>query len=295
LLRAWADDPGVAAIVGDEPEWDVPLRLIGGMHYLVLGSEASWDDRPEQHRDFLARFVREQGVQTNEVQRSWMLAPLFCRVAERTGADEVNLVELGPSAGLNLVWDRYRCEYDAGAVGPSGASLVLRGEERRPVRMSLLEHVPRVRSRVGIDLAPVDVTNDDGARLLKSFVWADQTERIKRLDAAIAAVREDPPRLVRGDFVELLPEVLADQPRDELTVVFQTAALGYVPKPERERVRRTLDDAGVELPLAFVTAGTPRTGVTDWGLRIVYWPGGGREFVGHADYHGHWLDLELSR
>jgi hypothetical protein len=293
LLREWSSDPGVGEIVGVEPEWDAPLRLLGGMHYLVLGGDASWEEQPSQHAAFLTRFVREQGVQTNEVQRSWVLAPLFCRVAERTGCDELNLVELGPSAGLNLVWDRYRCEYEARLVGPADAALVLRGEERRPVRASLLEHAPRVRSRLGIDKAPIDVASDDGARLLKSFVWADQHDRLARLDAAIDELRVDPPRLVRGDFVELLPEVLAAQPRNELTVVFQTAALGYVPTAERERVRRTLDDAGVELPLAFITAGNPRAGVQDWGLRIVYWPGGGREFVGHAEYHGRWLELEV--
>jgi hypothetical protein len=263
------------------------------MHYLVLGGQASWHDAPAEHAEFLSEFVRRQGVQTNEVKRSWVLAPLFCRVAERTGAPEIDLVELGSSAGLNLVWDRYRCEYAAGAVGPADARLVLRGEERRPVRTSLLDSVPRVRGRLGIDKAPIDVGTDEGARLLKSFVWADQTDRLARMDAAIEALREDPPELVRADFVESLPQVLAAQPRDAVTVVFETAALGYVDAHARERVRGALDDAGGNRPLAFITAGTPRTGVEDWGMRIVYWPGREREFAGHAEYHGAWLDLEL--
>jgi hypothetical protein len=263
------------------------------MHHLVLAGKATWDDAPGDHHEFLEEFVRSFGVQTNEVQRSWVLAPLFCRVAERTGAAEIDLVELGPSAGLNLLWDRYRCEYVARPVGPADAPLVLRGDERRPIRESLLERAPRVRRRIGIDLEPVDVTTHAGVLLLKCWVWADQTERLERLDAAIAAVRAEPPNLVQGDFVERLPEVLAAQPGDALTVVFQTAALGYVEPERRERVRQSLDDAGVGLPLAFVSAGNPRTGVMDWGLRIVYWPGGGREFVGHADYHGAWIDLDL--
>ncbi len=293
LLRAWADDAGVASIVGTAPEWDTPLRLLGGMHYLVLAGEARWEDSPVDHREFLEAFVREFGVQTNEVQRSWSLAPLFCRVAERTGNGVIDLIELGPSAGLNLVWDRYRCVYAAGALGPVGAQLVLRGEERRLVRGSLLECVPRVRHRIGIDRQPIDVTMHAGVLLLKCWVWADQVERLARLDTAIAAVRADPPELIGGDFVEVLPEVLAKQPIDALTVVFQTAALGYVEPEGRERVRAALDQAGARLPLAFVTAGNPRTGIEDWGLRIVYWPGGSREFAGHADYHGRWLDLEL--
>jgi hypothetical protein len=283
----------VAEIVGPEPAWEMPLRLLGGMHYLVLAGQATWGDSPGDHHDFLEAFVRDQRVQTNEVQRCWVLAPLFSRVAERTGAGEIDIVELGPAAGLNLLWDRYRCAYVARSIGPADAPLVLRGEERRPIRETLLEQSPRVRRRVGIDLEPVDVTTRAGVLFLKCWVWADQTERLERMDAAIAAVRADPPELIQGDFVELLPEVLAAQPRDVPTVVFQTAALGYVEPERRERVRRALDDAGVELPLAFVSAGNPRTGVMDWGLRIVYWPGGGREFVGHADYHGAWIDLDL--
>jgi len=292
-LRSWVDDPGVAAIVGAEPTWEAPLRLLGGMHYLVLGGEASWDDSPAEHAEFLFEFVRTQGVQTNEVQRAWVLVPLFCRVAERTSAREIDLVELGPSAGLLLVWDRYRCDYTARSVGPRDAAVVLHGEERRPVRGSLLEHVPRVRRRVGIDRDPIDVTDPDRARLLKSFVWADQTDRLERLDLAIETLREDPPELLHADFVDALPDVLGARSPDVLTVVFQTAALGYVEPDRRERVRDALAEAGQILPLVFVSAGNPRIGVEDWGLRIVYWPGGDREFAGHAEYHGRWLDFEL--
>ena len=272
----------------------MPLRLLGGLHYLVLAGRATWEAVPEALRGeaaFLRRFVAEQGVQTNEVQRSWILAPLFLRVAERTGADVLDLVELGPSAGLNLVWDRYAHRYEAGSWGPRDANLELRGEERRPVPGALLERSVAVGRRTGIDRSPVDVTTDEGARLLTCFVWADQTERIERLRLAIEAVRRDPPELVRGDLVDALPGVLARRRRDgALTVVFQTAVLGYLAAGRRERVREILRDAGADGPLAFVSAGNPRTGQHRWGLRIITWPGGERDFVGHADYHGAWLE-----
>ncbi len=217
-----------AELLGPEPTWDAPLRLLGGLHYLVLGGEATWDDALGEHRAFLHEFIGEQGVQTNEVQRSWVLLPLFLRVARQTGARSLDLVELGPSAGLNLVWDRYRYRYEAGEWGPPAASLLLEGEERRPVPGDLLELSPQVRGRVGIDRSPIDVTSEEGARLLRCFVWAGQDERRERLDRAIEALRGDPPELVQGDFVELLPETLAAQPRDGLTVVFQTATWGYL-------------------------------------------------------------------
>jgi hypothetical protein len=292
LLRGYADDPVAAEILGTDPEWDAPLRLLAGLHYLVLSGRAGWDDLLEQHRGFLSDFVATQGVQTNEVQRSWVLLPLLLRVVQRTGAAAFDLVELGPSAGLNLVWDRYGYRYEAGEWGRDDAVLWFEGEERRPVPGDLLELEPRVRRRVGIDRAPIDVRSEAGARLLRSFVWAGQDERLRRLDQAVEAVRADPPELVRGDYVEQLPAVLAELPGDGLTVIFQTASFGYIGDEGRARVRSVLEEAGQDRELAFISTGKPRDG-EDWGLRIVYWPGGEREFAGHADYHGDWLRWEL--
>jgi hypothetical protein len=291
-LRKWSDDSVAAELVGSDPAWDAPLRLLGGLHYLVLGGEAGWDDPLEEHAAFLREFVATQGVQTNEVQRSWVLLPLLLRVAQRTEAETFDLVELGPSAGLNLVWDRYAYRYQAGEWGREDAVLSFDGEERRPLPAELLRLEPRIRGRVGIDRAPIDVATEGGARLLRSFVWAGQDDRMRRLDQAIEAVRTDPPELVEGDYVVELPDVLAAQPPDALTVVFQTASFGFIGDEGRARVRKVLEEAGERRPLAFISTGKPRDGDA-WGLRIVYWPGGEREFAGHADFHGSWLQWEL--
>ena len=72
-----------------------------------------------------------------------------------------------------------------------------------PERLLALE--PRVRDRVGVDLDPVDVTTDEGALRLRSFVWPGQEGRLERLERAIEAVRREPPELVRGDVVDVLP------------------------------------------------------------------------------------------
>jgi hypothetical protein len=294
LLRRYAEDPVAAEIVGPDPEWDAPLRMLGGLHFLVLGGHARWDDPLEQHRGFLSDFVATQGVQTNEVQRSWVLLPLLLRVARRTGAEAFDLVELGPSAGLNLVWDRYGYRYEAGEWGAPNARLWFEGEERQPIPGELLELQPRVRSRIGIDRAPIDVTSEAGSRLLRSFVWAGQEDRLRRLDQAIEAVRADPPELVQGDYVEKLPGVLVELPRDGLTVVFQTASFGYIGDEGRARVRAVLEETGETRALVFISTGKPRAPQEDcWGLRLVYWPGGEREFAGHADFHGSWLRWEL--
>ena len=295
LWRRLADDGRVGAILESPPRWDAPLRLAGGLHNLVLRGEASWDDLDaalDEHADFLRRFVAEQGVQTNEVQRCWMLLPCFLELSRRTGYTELDLIEFGPSAGLLLYWDRYRYRYEAGRWGGEGAPLELHGEERRPVPADLLALRPRVAGRVGIDIAPVDVTTEEGALLLRSFVWADNVERLERLDRAVDVLRRDPPTLVRGDFLAVVPEYLERRRSDALTVVMQIASAGYLDDPGRARLREIYEEAGGDgRPLALVSTGQPDDGSHHfYGLRITYWPGPTSAIVAHADFHGAWLE-----
>ena len=274
-----------------ELEWDAPLRLLGGLHALVLTGRASWDDLDAALEHPELPNLARRSVQTNEVRRSWVLAPCFLELARRTGADALDLIELGPSAGFNLLWDRYRHVYTAGTWGPPDGVLELEGEERTPVPPGLLGLVPRVEQRVGIDLNPVDVTTDEGALLLRSFVWPGQPERLERLDRAIEAVRRDPPELVRGDFADELESLLARRLPGALTVVFMTAVLGYVSDAGWARTQEVLVEAGSHGPLAFVWADRPAAGVDEyWGLWLRLWPGGEPELLAHADVHGAWLE-----
>ena len=220
-----------------------------------------------------------------------MLLPCFLEVARATGADAFDLIELGSSAGLNLVWDRYRYRYTNGEWGPAEAALELSGEERARVPRRLLALRPRVRRRIGMEREPIDVTSDEDALLLKAFVWADQHTRLDRLDRGIEALRRDPPELVRGDFVELLPDVLASTEGDGLTLVFQTASLGYGPPDARKRVSATLAEAGRSRRLAYVSSGRPLDRSDHYyGLWVTVWPGGDARVVGNAGFHGQWLE-----
>ncbi|HEX6700417.1 MAG TPA: DUF2332 family protein, partial [Gaiellaceae bacterium] len=165
LCLELAEEPLVADVAADL-EWDLPLRLLGGLHYLVLEGKASWDDvhaALDEHRAFLRAFTAERSVQTNEVARCWVLLPAFLLLAGEAGTEVVDAIELGPAAGFNLLWDRYRYHYAGGSWGPRDARLELGGEERRAVPERLFERRLAVRRRVGIDLEPVDVTTDEGA------------------------------------------------------------------------------------------------------------------------------------
>jgi len=260
---------------------------------LVRRGRAAWDDVPgalEREEAFLRRFLRTENVQTNEVRRSWTLVPCFLLAAARAAFDAVDLVELGPSAGLNLIPDRYRCEYQAGAVGPPDARVRLEGEERRPVAAELLARPLVVRSRVGLDRDPIDAADPDRIELLRAFVWADQTERLELFDRAVEELRREPPVLVRGELDEELPRVLGRRRDGALTLVFQTAVFGYLSAEAHARVDEILEEAGRDGPLAFVSSVVPRVqGSAWWGLSVRVWPGAA-EYVADADYHGAWLE-----
>jgi hypothetical protein len=263
--------------------WDVPLRVLGGLHYLALAQGIDpWSDARaalDEHRDWLTLFVAEQTVQTNEVRRCWGLLPAFLSL----GAGPLNLLELGPSGGLNLLWDRYRYRYGQEWWGPEEANLELEGEVRGALPEGLLRVHPVVRSRRGVDLNPVDVTTEEGARVLECFVWADQTERLERIRQAMDVVRDDPPELISGDYVELLPQLLEERRDDGLTVVFQTASFIYLTPEERDAVYDALEQAGREAPLAWITY------EDDYELQVQVWPGPKRS-VARMDFHGAWLE-----
>ena len=299
LAREHADDPILAQIAaGHKPLWEVPLRLFGGVHFLVLSGEepeawSGFGDVLRERREWLAEFVATQPVQTNEVQRCWSLLPAFLTVADRRPVD---LVELGPSAGLNLLWDRYAYRYGNVSWGGKSAAIELVGELVSAPPASLFERSVEVRNRIGIDQNPIDVVDERQALLLQCFVWADQTERLERLRRAIALARRDPPMLVRGDYVELVPDVLARRDPDVLTVVFNSATTSYLPRERRERLRAGLEEAGAGGSLAWISyefADDDRelSGVFEeaFALEVQTWPGQGQRLVARTDGHGNRL------
>jgi hypothetical protein len=66
------------------------------------------------HRAALIDLVSTRLVQTNEPQRCTVLLPAFSMVARLASGRPLALIEVGASAGLNLLFDRYGYDYGAG-------------------------------------------------------------------------------------------------------------------------------------------------------------------------------------
>ncbi len=225
-------------------------------------------------------------MQTNEVRRAWGLLPGLLSL----DVPRIELVELGASGGLLTCLDRYAYRYRAAGWGKG--VLVLDGDDRDGPPAALFARDLEIVRRRGVDLAPIDVSTEHGARLLQAFVWPDQADRVERLRRALDIVRTDPPELVRGDYVELLPALLRERRDDALTVVFSSVTTVYLEDDRYADLLRALADAGRDAPLAWVSLDGPRED-PDYGataLEVTTWPGGETRRLAKVDHHATWLE-----
>lgn len=161
-------------------------------------------------------------TQTNEPARCAVLLPLLAALPQ-----PLALIEVGASAGLCLLPDRYG--YDWGwrriAPGDPGAPVfgcAVTGPAPLPGAL------PRIVWRAGLDLNPLDAASDEDTAWLEALIWPEQDDRRRNLRAALAVARREPPRVVRGDLLRDLEPLMAEAPAEATLVVFHTAVLAYV-------------------------------------------------------------------
>ncbi|HEX4078622.1 MAG TPA: DUF2332 domain-containing protein [Rhizomicrobium sp.] len=223
-----------------------PLRrfypnLNGGNHADDLDQAfPAFRDFVTAHRPELSPLVRSRVTNTNEVGRSAILHAGFRAVAKLAG-EPLHLIELGPSAGLNLIWDRYGVRYlrdgHATYLGAPDARLVLETELRGAL-MPPSGPTPRVASRVGLERNPVDLSSGDERDWLKALVWPDQVARFAALERALEIRVRETPSIRQGDALELLPDALSEIPPGETACVYHS----FVTYQFSDEKRAALDD-----------------------------------------------------
>lgn len=252
---------------------------------------AALSDFCEARENDLRPLLERRRTQTNSVRRTAALYPAISHVAEQVDGPLV-LVELGPSAGLNLLFDRYRYEFGDRVAGPADAPTTVRTEVRGDAEPPLPDEPPAIRSRVGIDLNPLDVTDPDDTDWLRALIWPEHDERRRTLAGAIEAAQADPPRLVTGDLLEDLPAVLDEIPDGVPVCVFDTLVLYQVPQNVREQIDETIREFAAERPLHWL-AGEGEFGDHD-GIRLEWTraeDGQVRtDLLAAFEQHGDWIE-----
>ncbi len=295
LLAPYYDDPPASALA---------LRLMAAVHRLALDGKAAQlaahypscggDGNPRAawgaFNDVIAVHFRTLSgeiaapVQTNEVGRAAALLGGFLTVGARFGLP-LRLLELGASAGFLLRWDQYRYCARNWAWGPPNSPL--RFDDHFLNAMSPLRSEPiAVATRRGCDLAPIDATSEAGSLRLRSFVWADQLDRLARLEAACTVAREVTAAVDRRDAAAWLTEQLAVPASGVVTVVFHAIVMQYLPESSRTVIDRLVERAGAfatsNAPLARLSL-EPRTGAN---VVLQLWPSGEEIGLARASLHG---------
>jgi len=287
----------------------MPLRLAGGFHNLLLTGtdtrlgpvyageitdQAAIDALvlavAKDHDRFLLGWF-DGPPQTNEAGRSAGVMAQLLWLSSRLGT-RFELFELGGSAGINTMLDRFAFELGGVTAGLPGSSVHIKPEWRGPPPPRADVEITSIRA---CDVAPIDLTDQEQALRLKSYVWPDVSARMRRIDAAIAMTSERPPLLERSDGGDFVTRMLArEQAKGTTRVLFHTIVWQYLPLATRGRIKAAMEAAGTqathEKPLAWVTVETNRQ-TFQHELRCRYWPGGAAEtLLGVAHAHGAWVE-----
>jgi hypothetical protein len=325
LLTVLAEDiaaDGIAAALvgarrGDPLVDALALRMAGALHALALMESddalvACYPPNPAAATDALRSVVRRVAVerrdfiekflasppQTNEVGRSGVLFGGFLEIAAATGLP-LRLLEIGASAGLNAIWDRYHYQLGDADWGDRRSAVRLAPEWRGP--SPPLEASLRISERRASDAAPIDLEDPAQRLRLRAYVWADQRERLSRLEAAITtarAVGQKGERAAAGDW---LGAQLKHPAKATTTVIFHSVVWQYLPAETRTEIKAMLQEAGGEAtetsPLAWLRF-EPSHAESQFELRLALWPNARESRLEVAHPHGNsvmWSGWRRSR
>ncbi len=266
ICRGVAHNPEIIELIAQAPAAQRrPNLLMAAVHYLLLrgtphplaahyDSVVQWlkqSDQPKpnsdvitdftnfclEQRDKLIELIATRSTQTNEVGRCAALLPALHYIAELTAPNQaLSLLDLGTSAGLNLLFDRYHYRYHSRSLtepleaGPPDSPVHLACNVGADPKNLPGLTAPTIIQRAGLDLSPIDPTTQDGALWLLACQWPDNLTRFTRLSGAIEVARaaSPPPQLHQGDIVNDLERTVETFSSDVPLVVFHSWVAAYL-------------------------------------------------------------------
>lgn len=315
ISLAAAEDPELLNLVTEVREGQPPPNLLfGAVHLLLLKGEAHpladfypsisaspsalEDPYPAfrsfcmEHEGEIREIVGNRLVQTNVIRRCAYLMPAFCHVAHRNKGRPLSLIEIGASAGLNMNWDRYTYVY--GEAEPFG-------DVNSPVRITsallglrrpmIPECLPGVAFRVGLDLNPINLHNEEEVLWLRALIWPEERDRVPLFESAIKLAKDYLPNVIGGDAVDLLPDVLNDVSPYTTLCIYATHTLNQFPHERREQLYSIIDRFGSDRNVYLVTS-QKRSHYPPPRLKLTSYEGGTKTetLLGYCNGHGRWLE-----
>ncbi len=290
----------------------IPNLLFGAIHYLLLkGMDhglkefyptiVEYPRGPEESFFYFKEFCRLYSqqikellktklVQTNEVRRCSYLFPVFHFIHEQS-KKPLALIEIGTSAGLQLLWDKYCYSYGTREVYGDQESKVHLSSEIKGSRKPIFpESIPPVASRLGIDLHTNDLNDKEDYLWLNSLIWPEHQERRALFEKAAECVKENPITLIQGDGVQLLPELIKDMPDGHAICVFHTHVANQMPAKTKEKLLQEIKRIGQNRDIFHIY-----NNIQDRDLHLDYYLESHehKRVAGKTEGHGKWFTWEL--
>ena len=224
-----------------------PNLLFGAVRYHdgPVDSYGPFRDFVLDRWDVVSDTMDHRRTQTNEPRRCTTLLPVLASLPQ-----PLALLEIGASAGLCLLPDRYAYRYDGG--GLLGCSPVVFNCATRggvPVPNAL----PSVAWRAGLDLHPLDVRSADDVRWLRALIWPEQGNRFVHFDRAVELARGADIEVRSGDLTRDLVAFASAAPHSATLVVFHSAVLAYLDDGERRLFQEQLAAVRQSRPLVWLS------------------------------------------
>ncbi|HZA21809.1 MAG TPA: DUF2332 domain-containing protein, partial [Dehalococcoidia bacterium] len=137
------------------------------------------------------------------------------------------------------------------------------GDHSSPVQISCATHgdrplpipsmYPRVGYRVGLELNPIDVNDSESTLWLRALVWPEHQDQANLLQNAIRLAQQDPPQLIDGNALALLPDILPTAPQDSALCVFHTHTVNQFSPQERELLSALVAEHGAKRDLFLIS------------------------------------------
>ncbi|RYD97991.1 MAG: DUF2332 domain-containing protein, partial [Sphingomonadales bacterium] len=302
-VRDWQGQPLADAL---------PLRCAGGLHALHLsGIEPALAPLYRGEAEGLADAGRlvaaaiaahepallpwlDGPPQTNEAGRSANYIAALLWLAAQGLPPRFECVEIGSSAGINLMIDRYHYALSGVAVGPEPGAIRFEPEWRGPPPPALPAGWSFAALR-GCDVAPVDLTDPAQLLRLKAYVWPEHHQRFDRIERAAQAARAQRPDLIAQDADAFVAAALAAaQEAGTTRVLMHSIVWQYLGAERQQRIMAAMEAAGArataQRPLAWIALEANRA-TYQHELVVRHWPGDGApQLLGRAHAHGAWVE-----
>jgi hypothetical protein len=291
----------------------IPNLFLGAVHYLLLDGEdhplkqyyksivsnplqskevfTSFKDFCMTYQGKIIKILQEKLVQTNEVRRCAYLYPAFCYVYEKTGKS-LSFIEIGTSAGLQLIWDKYAYSYGIDEIfGNVDSDVLIQTEILGTNSPQLLQTPPPVASRIGLDLHTNDVKQEEDYLWLRALIWPEHTERVELFNQAVNRLRKEEITLMEGDGVALLSNIAEQIPEDSTLCIYHTHVANQMPVEVKELLLQKVSEIGQTRDVFHLY-----NNIRDTKLRLDYMVNGiaHHELIAETDGHGKWFKWELA-